>query len=138
VMGWSLSNTALLNGGTTLTLSAPGNVVIDQVIYSSTWYGDDVKDDGGWTLERINPFAPCSDATNWTASNDERGGTPGIQNSVFDDTPDTEAPVMQAVQVVSATEIVLVFNEGLDVMAVTGASYTIDPPLDVASVLPVA
>ncbi|MBX2971588.1 MAG: lamin tail domain-containing protein [Flavobacteriales bacterium] len=136
VMGWSLSNTALLNGGTTLTLSAPGSVVIDQVTYSSTWYGDDVKDDGGWTLERINPFAPCSDASNWTASNDERGGTPGAQNSVFDDTPDTDAPVMQAVQVVSATEIVLVFNEGLDVAGVTSAEITIAPVLDIASIVP--
>ncbi len=138
VLGWSLSNTALLNGGTTLTLTAPGIGTIDAVTYSSTWYGDDVKDDGGWTLERINPFAPCSDATNWTASNDERGGTPGAQNSVFDATPDTDAPVMQAVQVVSETELVLVFNEGLDPASVAGASYTIVPALDVASVLPVA
>lgn len=138
VMGWSLSNTALLNGGTTLTLTAPVVGVIDVVAYSSGWYGDDVKDDGGWTLERINPFAPCSDATNWTASNDERGGTPGAQNSVFDDTPDTVAPVMSAVQVVSATEIVLVFNEGLDVAGVMAAAYTIDPPLNVASIVPVA
>lgn len=138
VMGWSLSNTALLNGGTTLTLSAPGNVTIDAVTYSSSWYGDEVKDDGGWSLERINPFAPCSDASNWTASTDERGGTPGQANSVFDATPDTAPPVMQAVQVVSATEIALVFNEALDPASVADASYTIVPSLDVANVLPVS
>jgi len=138
VMGWGLSNTALLNGGTTLTLTAPGGVTIDVVAYSGTWYGDADKDDGGWSLERINPFAPCSDANNWTASNDERGGTPGAQNSVFDDTPDTDAPVMQAVQVISATEIVLVFNEGLDVGSVAAADLVITPPLNLADVVAVA
>lgn len=134
VLGWSLSTTALLNGGTTLTLSAPGSGTIDAVTYSSTWYGDEVKDDGGWTLERINPYAPCSDATNWTASNDERGGTPGIQNSVFNDTPDMQAPVMSAVQVVSATEVVLLFNERLDAASVGSAEYIIDPLLTVSNV----
>lgn len=138
VMGWSLSTTALLNAGTTLTLMTGTNQVIDAVTYSSTWYGDDVKDDGGWSLERIDPFAPCSDASNWVASNDERGGTPGAQNSVFDDTPDTEAPVMNAVQVVSATEIVLVFNEGLDPASALSASYTTQPPLDIATIATMA
>lgn len=138
VTGWSLSNTALLNGGTTLTLSAPGIGTIDAVTYSSTWYGDDMKDDGGWGLERINPFAPCSDARNWTASNDERGGTPGIANSVFDDTPDTSAPVLLAVQVASSSELVLVFNESLDVGGLGSAGYTIEPALEVTSALPVA
>lgn len=129
---------ALNNDGDVLSLRDASAVTIDNVTYALSWYQDGIKDDGGWTLERINPFAPCSDATNWTASNDERGGTPGAQNSVFDDTPDTVAPVMSAVQVVSATEIVLVFNEGLDVAGVMAAAYTIDPPLNVASIVPVA
>lgn len=137
VLGWTLSNTALLNGGTALTLEAPGGTVIDAVTYSASWYGDDVKDDGGWTLERIDPFAPCSDAANWTASTDERGGTPGTQNAVFDDTPDTTPPYLVSIQVASPTEVVLVFNEGLDAGAALSATYAIDPALTVQTVLPV-
>lgn len=134
VIGWSLSTTALLNGGTTLRLSDPASVPIDIVAYTSTWYGDDVKDDGGWSLERINPYAPCSDGGNWTASVDERGGTPGATNSTFDDTPDTAAPLLMAVQVPSSSEIILVFNEGLDASSAAGASYVITPTLSVASI----
>lgn len=134
VAGWALSNTALLNAGTTLTLEAPGNVPIDVVAYTSSWYGDDAKDDGGWSLERINPYAPCSDGANWTASVDPRGGTPGTPNSVLDDTPDTTAPQLISVMVESPTSIVLVCNEGLDVGTVATASYTFDPPLAIAAV----
>ncbi len=137
VVGWSLSNTALINAGTTLTLEAPGEVPIDVVAYAITWYGDDAKDDGGWSLERIDPYAPCSDASNWTASTDPSGGTPGVQNAVFDDTPDTAPPVMMAVQVASPMEVMLVFSEGLDTGTVAEAGYAFDPPLDVAAVDPV-
>lgn len=135
-LGWSLSNTALLNTGTTLTLTAPGELVIDVVAYSSTWYGDDVKDDGGWSLERKNPFAPCSDGGNWTASNDERGGTPGAQNSVYNDTPDTTPPTLNSVQVASASEVILVFNEGVDAASAVAATYTITPTLNVLVAVP--
>lgn len=128
-LGWSLGNTALLNAGTTLTLTAPGSLTIDAVSYTDDWYGDDAKDDGGWTLERINPGAPCSNAGNWTASNDPSGGTPGTQNSVFDDTPDTTPPLLTAVQVLSPTQVVLVFNEPLDAGAASTALITIDPAI---------
>ncbi|MCB9164139.1 MAG: lamin tail domain-containing protein [Flavobacteriales bacterium] len=136
VAGWTLSNTALLNGGTSLTLQAPGSVTIDAVTYSSGWYGDDVKDDGGWSLERKNPFLPCSNERNWTASNDERGGSPGAQNSVFTDVPDTQGPTLSSVQVAGPTEVVLVFSEGLDATTIADASYVFSPSLGILAVVP--
>ncbi|MFT3884532.1 MAG: lamin tail domain-containing protein [Flavobacteriales bacterium] len=123
---------SLVNTGDIVELRKGDGTVIDAVTYSVSWYGDPVKANGGWTLERINPFAPCSSATNWTASTDERGGTPGLPNSILDDTPDTEAPVMTAVDVVSSTEIQLVFNERLDPSGLAQAIITLTPPLDVA------
>jgi len=136
VAGWTLSNTALLNGGTSLTLQAPGSVTIDAVTYSSSWYGDESKADGGWSLERRNPFLPCSDARNWSASNDERGGSPGAQNSVFTDVPDLQGPTLNSVQVAGPTEVVLVLNEGLDPTTIGEASYVFSPGLDILAVVP--
>ena len=90
-----------------------GNV-IDSIYYNTSWYHDGAKDDGGWTLERKHPDAPCSDADNWAASADALGGTPGLLNSVWTTTDDTAAPVITSVLVNSANDILLTFDQALD------------------------
>ncbi len=60
--------------------------IIDQVIYIDDWYGDAVKKNGGFSLELINPNAVCNLSSNWTASNDLRGGTPAQKNSIISST----------------------------------------------------
>src|SRR5690606_29503664 len=72
----------LVNNGTTLTLKNQYGTVIDEVSYQLSWYRD-IKKRSGWSLERINPQGFCLDADNWMASGDRRGGTPGGQNSVY-------------------------------------------------------
>src|SRR5690606_26381437 len=59
---------SLNNDGDPMELWDASGTVIDAVTYSSTWYNDAIKANGGWTLERIDPFTPCSSAANWTAS----------------------------------------------------------------------
>jgi hypothetical protein len=93
-----------------------------------------VKADGGWTLERIDPTTPCSSATNWTASNDALGGTPGEQNSVFAVNPDIGAPALVSVLVTSDTQIQLVFSEAMDVLSLSNGVYTFDPALAIAQI----
>ncbi|MBK6774942.1 MAG: lamin tail domain-containing protein [Flavobacteriales bacterium] len=80
------------NDGDPLSLKDAGGVVIDAVTYDLSWYNDAAKEDGGWSLEQKNCTAPCSGASNWTASTDPQGGTPGEVNSVLDITPDTQGP----------------------------------------------
>lgn len=104
----------LTNSGTTITLSHPENGVIDAVTYSDEWYRDGSKDDGGWSLELINPDDPCSGADNWRASNSSTGGTPGAINSVYDNAPDTSAPQIIRVFSGNAFAITILFNEPLD------------------------
>ena len=104
----------LTNSGRLIELRAPNGDLLDAVNYSIDWYGDASKDDGGWSLERISLDLPCSNARNWTASNDPSGATPQLPNSVLDETPDIYPPVISEVNVVGETEVEVVFNEPLD------------------------
>ncbi len=125
------SFTALTNGGDSLTLMDDNNNVLDIVAYDISWYQDGVKDDGGYTLERINPTHPCSNGLNWIASNDASGGTPGTQNSVFSNAPDLDAPIISAVNILSTTQITVLFNETMDSASVANATYTLTNGLSV-------
>ncbi|MCU0357954.1 MAG: lamin tail domain-containing protein, partial [Cyclobacteriaceae bacterium] len=67
----------LNNSGDNLTLRDPQNNLIDFVNYTDRWYQDDDKRQGGWTLELIDINNICAESTNWVASEDQSGGTPG-------------------------------------------------------------
>ena len=135
VVAYSLSNTALVNGGTTVTLEAPGNVPIDVVPYTLAWYRDGSKEDGGWSLEQINPLDPCSGQGNWRASVATQGGTPGQPNSVLDITPDIAPPALQQVLLLGPSLLELVFSEGMDAASLVGATWTISPFLPLAQLI---
>ncbi|MBL7940373.1 MAG: lamin tail domain-containing protein [Flavobacteriales bacterium] len=127
---------ALNNDGDALDLRDDNNIQIDAVNYALGWYQDGIKDDGGWTLEQIDPTSPCSGATNWRASVASAGGTPGAQNSIFAIVPDTQAPSLLSVQVPNDLSVGLVFNEPMDVSSLIGGTYVITPPVVVTSALP--
>jgi hypothetical protein len=129
------SFSALTNGGDSLTLMDDNNNVLDVVVYDIDWYQDGVKDDGGYTLERINPNHPCSNSLNWIASNDASGGTPGSQNSVFNNAPDTQAPTIQAVNILTASQINVLFNETMDSASIANATYTLSNGITVTGVV---
>jgi len=124
---------SLNNDGDSLVLSSDAAETIDAVRYELGWYNDDAKDDGGWTLERIDPVTPCSSSGNWTASNDPSGGTPGAQNSVYDPAPDSAPPSLTAVQVVDENTLDLVFDEPMNALSLAAATYVISPAIAVSS-----
>ncbi len=108
--------------------------VLDAVSYTSAFYQDAAKDDGGWTIERINPDSPCEGITNWRASDNPNGGTPGQVNSVLDNTSDTQGPDLQWVFPTSTTQLELRFSEAVDEMAAGNiAAYTIDNGINVVT-----
>ncbi|MES2880642.1 MAG: lamin tail domain-containing protein, partial [Bacteroidota bacterium] len=73
---------SLDNDGEALVLSSPQNKVIHAVNYTTQWYANEAKKDGGWSLEMIDTKNPCAGADNWKASVAVVGGTPGKINSV--------------------------------------------------------
>lgn len=104
---------ALTNGQDSLTLVSQGEI-LDVVVYTDEWYQDDTKAEGGWSLERINPFAVCGGSQNWIASNGPLGGTPGTQNSTYDITEDDMPPSVVSVSAINETLIYLQANEALN------------------------
>lgn len=129
VTSWASLN----NAGDEITLTTPGGIVVDELVYTDEWYGDEDKEDGGWSLERINPELPCSGADNWKASTHPDGGTPGAENAVIDLSPDTENPVVTDVKSTNANIVELTFSEGMDSLSLANATITFDPDLTISA-----
>lgn len=126
---------ALNNDGDPLSLRDANAVIIDNVTYALSWYQDAIKDDGGWTLEQIDPTSPCSGAGNWRASTAAAGGTPGAQNSIYSIVPDNAPPALVSVQVPDANSLVLTFSEAMDAGNIAGGVYSITPAISVGNAI---
>jgi hypothetical protein len=73
---------SLNNASDKITLKSYKGRLADSILYSETWYKNDQKKGGGWSLELIDKSSACIASQNWMASIDATGGTPGRQNSV--------------------------------------------------------
>lgn len=102
---------SLNNSGDRITLRLPDSSTIHAVNYTDEWYQNEDKSDGGWTLEMIDAKNPCGGISNWRASNNTNGGTPGGLNSIKGDNPDNTPPKMVSVEVVNENTIKLVYDE---------------------------
>lgn len=122
---------SLTNSGMTLTL-ADGTTTFDEVTYSSVWYQDNVKAEGGWTLERVNPLAICSGAYNWKASTSPVGGTAGAENSVFNTTPNGN-PFVTAYGVLNDEQLYFRFSESMETTSTSNVNTTLEPGNSVAT-----
>ncbi len=126
-LGLSGFPSAISNSGELLQLKDGFGNLIDQVDFELSWYRDAVKDDGGYTLEQINPTKDTCvlGAQNWIASTDESGGTPGRRNSVFDNTPDTQSPEITQITTQSLDTVFVEFSEKLTVSTLNPANISI-------------
>ncbi len=116
---------SLTNSGQTLTLKNQNGEIINAVSYKKSWYKDPDKDDGGWTLEKINPDNICSGEENWKASIDINGGTPGKKNSVYDSV--FLYPSLKNYSIIAGDVIELIFNQTMDKESLTDIdNYEID------------
>jgi len=117
---------SLDNDGDVLFLRSPQNRIIHSVAYSSTWYNNELKKEGGWTLEMIDVRNPCSGSSNWKASTDSKGGTPGQRNSVAAINADREPPQLLRAYAADSVTVMLLFDEPLDSLkAVAITNYMI-------------
>lgn len=121
----------LNNTGDSLRLKTAGGTVIDSVFYTDDWYKDDDKDQGGWSLERIDIHPICTSADNWVASEDDRGGTPDQTNSVNANKPDVSGPMLLTALALTPTYVRLTFSEALVEESLAIATFTFSPTVTV-------
>lgn len=131
---------SLDNDGDQLYLRSKEGRFIHAVNYSAAWYQNAIKNQGGWSLEMIDTKTSCSGMSNWTSSNDPKGGTPGKKNSVDAINKDTEPPVLVNAVARDSVHIILTFDEPLDSAQLAAIdNYTITgAPGPVVSAAPIA
>ena len=122
---------SLNNAGDDVVLKNNTGLILDKLSYTDDWYQDEIKRDGGFSLELINPNDPCSDKDNWIASNASSGGTPGLINSVYDVSIDMEGPEIDLVLALAPNYLEFYFNEGMDSSSLALCTLTFDPSLTV-------
>jgi hypothetical protein len=125
---------SLDNESDQLFLRAANGMIIHSVSYSSSWYQNELKKDGGWTLEMIDTKSPCAGNSNWKASTGTTGGTPGKKNSIDAVNNDQAGPKLKRAYITDNFTIVLVFDEPVDSLkGATLANYSIDGGLALLS-----
>ncbi|MFH1005237.1 MAG: lamin tail domain-containing protein [Bacteroidota bacterium] len=118
---------SLNDAGDNMILRDVSGNIISFAFYTTDWYHDVVKQNGGWALEQIDPNNFCGGTNNWKASVNVKGGTPGIKNSVYASNPDVTAPKLIHATVITSNMIQLFFNEIMDSISLMNFSaYTID------------
>lgn len=130
---------SLDNDGDQVCLRAANGTTIHAVAYFSSWYQNQLKRDGGWTLEMIDVRSPCAGSTNWTASVSPTGGTPGSKNSVAAVNKDDTPPRLKYAYTIDSVTVIAIFDEPIDSFAgATPGNYIIDGGLSIASAMPLA
>lgn len=124
----------LNNSSDNLELRRGDDLLIDKVSYSDAWYQDEDKKQGGFTLELIDPANPCGEGDNWIASEAIMGGTPGTQNSVFENKPDLTGPKLISAIPISAKLIRIKFDEKLQAAEPVASAFSFTPTLTINTI----
>lgn len=120
IAGFSLNNSAQ-----TIGLVSENNTFIHIISYSNEWYHDPEKEDGGYSIEMINPAAVCVCEENWDASVELIGGTPGTINSVYEPT-EYDAEVTKIIMP-EANQLEIEFNQNIQLSSLnTPANFLVD------------
>jgi len=130
---------SLDNDGDQVFLIAANGGTVHAVAYSSSWYHNELKKEGGWTLEMVDTKAPCMGISNWKASTDRQGGSPGRINSIDGINDDQTGPSLKNAYVLDSITVVAVFDEPVDsLQGATIGNYQIDGGLSAINAITMA
>lgn len=123
---------SLNNSGDEVKLLDQTGQIIDFLNYDSSYYGDALKSNGGYSLERRNPENYCDKISNWAASNSNIGGSPGEENSLFDRSFFDTSPIeVISSRLLNPSTIELHMNTLLDYDSATNEfNYTFGLPVE--------
>lgn len=113
----SIPSFRLTNSGKAMVLKNKTEQIIHYINYSDSWYADDFKEEGGWSLEMISTEYFCEQAANWSASQNPQGGSPGSANSLDNLQPNYQAPQIESIDLLGQNTLLLHFSKSMDSLA---------------------
>jgi hypothetical protein len=105
---------SLGNDGDQLVLYDQYGKVIHAIAYTNQWYKDNVKSQGGWSLEMVDKNNPCTGFENWQASKNTLGATPGKRNSISTSNPDNKQPDLVTAHLLANNKLRITYSESVD------------------------
>jgi len=87
--------------------------LVHEVYYHKQWHQNPNKENGGWSIEMMDANNYCSGKNNWKSCANNLGGSPGFENSIQQENPDTLSPMINEVLVVQDNEIEISWSENL-------------------------
>jgi hypothetical protein len=129
-----LSSFSLTNSGEKIAIRNASGISVDSLYFSDAWYEGSFKSDGGWSLERIDTSFICFNASNWTASTNTAGGTPGTINSVASIFTDEEPPVPLRAFCPDPVSICIQFSEPLELLYIDSIRVEVPAGLQVQQI----
>jgi hypothetical protein len=122
----SITNFPTLNNDGDQIQLKDSSQIIDEVNYNTSFYNDDFKNQGGWSIEKIQPDYLCANTKNWRASCDVRGGSPGLLNCNNGLLIDNEHPEIRSIYVVDSNHLSIVFTEEINAADFNLNDFVID------------
>lgn len=117
---------SLNNDGDNLKLFDASGNLLHNINYTTDWYHDAIKSEGGFSLEMIDVNFPCQGENNWSASTAVTGGTPGAVNSISAENPDDIAPSVLSAFPQTADSLYVFFDEVLDAASIVAGNFSVD------------
>ena len=90
-----ISGFVLTNTGLAVSIYDAGKSLVDRVTYTPSMHRKGFEQ-GGYSLERIDPLRLCGQIDNWSTTLSEKGGTPGCANSILAINSDLTPPQILA------------------------------------------
>jgi hypothetical protein len=128
---------SLGNDADALTLFNDFGQVIHHVNYTSDWFTDALKRNGGWSLEMVDVNNPCG-LNNWKASINLLGGTPSKQNSVKKFNRDNQSPKLIRAYARDEKRVELFFDEAMDSASFLNSRFVVNNLFLPSSIIGVA
>lgn len=122
---------ALNNDGDSLLLNSPSGKPIHGLVWSKDWYKNEVKKEGGWSLEMKDINLPCEFNENWSASIDVLGGTPGKRNSINEIVNSTNTPILRYSYIKEKQNLYLQFSKPVDIST---ANVQLSPHIEISTI----
>lgn len=97
--------------GDHLLLTDKNGQLINELKFDDRNYHDNYKNDGGWTIERIDVDFICGNDDNWKASSSNAHGTPGQINNIKEKFIDNTSPIISNVYLMDSSRVSVVYSE---------------------------